>query len=54
VSGQGERVAVYNLDRLEHAVPDGEPVIAHPDGRTVRIIEQSTVHPSVHTPEISR
>ena len=53
VARQRERLAVDDLDRLEHAVPDGEAVIGHPDRGSVRILEQLAVHPSVHAPEVN-
>jgi hypothetical protein len=39
VPREGERLAIDDLDRLEHAVPDGEAVIGHPDRRSMRILE---------------
>ena len=47
-------MALDDLDRLEHTVPDGEPVIGHLDRRTVWILEKPTVHPSVHVPRLTR
>ena len=46
-------MALDDLDRLEDTVADGETVVADLDRRGVRILEQPTVHPSVHDPEVN-
>ena len=48
MGGQGERLAVDHLDRLEHTVADGQPVVRHGHRRRSGVGQQLTVDPDAH------
>ena len=53
VAGQREGLTVDDLDRLEDTVTHGEAVVGHRDRWSIGVVEQFSVNPGAHGPNLS-